>query len=208
MSLFQYNTGIPAAPNNPSVDQPDMLTNTDSIDGLIDVDHIGFNENLGGYHDVIHQPPQVAAPGTIAGIGQTYTKTVTGDQQLFYKSGLGVETQLTSSGGVSARAAVNFSIGAGPGFLITINNSFNVTSITRSGAGLYAINFTNALPTQYYYTAISAQEAFTQLPGQIVSNFSPIAGYGPSTTSFSILIQNINSVSAIDPVFVSCIVFA
>lgn len=47
---FTFNTAIPAANNNPSVDQPDMLVNNQSTDGIINVDHISFNAMNGGQH--------------------------------------------------------------------------------------------------------------------------------------------------------------
>lgn len=50
MPLFVYNRNIPDGPNNPSVDQPDMETNTNSTDDLIDVDHFSFNDANGGLH--------------------------------------------------------------------------------------------------------------------------------------------------------------
>lgn len=95
MSNFAYIQDIPNGPNNPSADQPNMRTNTNSIFLWTDVDHIGFEADNGGYHSVIHQPPKNGDPGAIVGIGQTYTKTISGDQQLFYESGGGIITQLT-----------------------------------------------------------------------------------------------------------------
>lgn len=103
MSSFIYNRNIPDGPNDPSNDQPDMKENTNSIDDWTKVtqDHYGFNVPFGGYHRYIHQPPQTT-PGNISGIGQTYTKTVGSDVQLFYESGTGVETQLTGPNAASA----------------------------------------------------------------------------------------------------------
>lgn len=104
MPLYVYTRDIPFASNNPSVDQPKMQTNTDSIDSLIGVDHVSFNQNLGGYHTVIHQQasPGNADPAPIALTGQTYVKDVTNgittDQALFFESGGGRVTQLTSFG--------------------------------------------------------------------------------------------------------------
>lgn len=43
MTMFVFNDGIPAAANNPSVDQPDMLTNNQSTEGILAVDHVTFN---------------------------------------------------------------------------------------------------------------------------------------------------------------------
>lgn len=99
---FNYIQNIPFATNNPSADQPNMQTNTNSINSIIGVDHITFNQATGiesdGWHKVIHFRTQAANPVAIAGIGQLYTKTLTignTDQCLFFESGGGRITQLT-----------------------------------------------------------------------------------------------------------------
>lgn len=51
---FTFNNAIPAAPNNPSVDQPDMLTNNISTDSILAVDHISFNTANGGTHKYVN----------------------------------------------------------------------------------------------------------------------------------------------------------
>lgn len=43
MTMFTYNTGVPFATNNPSNDQPQMIINTVSNNGIWGVDHVGFN---------------------------------------------------------------------------------------------------------------------------------------------------------------------
>lgn len=57
MTAFSYNNNVPATNNNPSVDQPDMKINTQSIEQLIAVDHVSFNsagsgppDGSGGHH--------------------------------------------------------------------------------------------------------------------------------------------------------------
>jgi len=101
MSLFPFNTGIPASGDNPSVDQPGMLQNNVSTNGIIGVDHNTFNNNLGGYHTDIHMDPQGSVPPAIAGIGQLFAQIVTvasvTDTQLFFETGTGVLNQLTGS---------------------------------------------------------------------------------------------------------------
>jgi len=84
MTGFVYNTGIPAGPNNPSADQPLMQTNTNSINSLIAVDHVGFNQtvfgnsNSGGWHTIIHQPAQSASPAPSSNqFTQLYCKSYT-----------------------------------------------------------------------------------------------------------------------------------
>ncbi len=67
-----YNDGIPDGPNNPSVDQPKMKTNNDSARKLIEFDHVGYGNNQGGYHKVIHQETQLSV-NTIAGVNQIFS---------------------------------------------------------------------------------------------------------------------------------------
>ena len=104
MTNFTYNRDIPESTNNPSVDQPDMKINTNSIDELINVDHNSFGVDDGGYHKVIHEVTQGADPATIAGVNQIYSKFYTPDTtggvpdtQLFSKTGLGGVSQLTGN---------------------------------------------------------------------------------------------------------------
>lgn len=50
MPNFAYTIDIPATNNDPSVDQPPMKINTNSIKSIIDVDHFSFGNNNGGFH--------------------------------------------------------------------------------------------------------------------------------------------------------------
>jgi len=104
MPNFIYTRDIPDAPNDPSADQSPMKTNTNSADSIIAVDHFSFNDNQGGYHNIIHQPVQLADPAIIASINQMYVKSVTpdttggvSDTQLFTRTGLGGISQLTGN---------------------------------------------------------------------------------------------------------------
>lgn len=105
--MFTYDNTVPAANDDPSVDQTPMLQNAISIDSIIAVDHVGFNLLNGGYHTVIHQTPQLADPAAIAGppqINQVYSKAYTpdstgavADSQLFTRTALGGISQLTGN---------------------------------------------------------------------------------------------------------------
>lgn len=99
---FTYNNLVPGRNNNPSDDQQEMLINTQSINSIVAVDHIGFNAANGGYHTVIHQSTQVSDPATVSGVNQVYSKNYTpnttggtADTQLFVKTGAGGVSQLT-----------------------------------------------------------------------------------------------------------------
>ncbi len=102
---LNYTVGIPDTPNNPSNDQPPMKTNTNSINSIIQIDHHGFKDNLGGYHTIIHQDAQLTDPANIPGppqINQIYVKSYTpdttggvADTQLYTRTALGAISQLT-----------------------------------------------------------------------------------------------------------------
>lgn len=199
MPNFSFTRDIPFATHNPSSDQPIMQTNTNSEDSIWAVDHHGFNDNLGGYHNIIHQDPQLADPAAIPGIGQTYVKTVGSDVQLFYESGLGVVTQLSNSSTILPRVSVNFKVVA---TVVTIQSSFNVTSVIRNALGSYTVNFTTALTDAFYYPCISGQAS--SFP-TILSNVSSANVYVPQAASLSISFQQGSSL--VDPFFASVIIF-
>jgi hypothetical protein len=94
-SPFTYSASIPNPPDDPADDVSQMQTNSGSINDLIAIDHVGFNNAIGGYHNIIHFQNQVVTPGSVAGIGQLFTEIANSDEQLFYESGGGVVTQLT-----------------------------------------------------------------------------------------------------------------
>lgn len=50
MPNFSYTTNIPFSSNSPSVDQPNMQTNTNSTANILAVDHVTFNAANGGTH--------------------------------------------------------------------------------------------------------------------------------------------------------------
>ncbi len=100
---LNFNTGVPAAANNPSTDQNPMQVNNASNAAIWNVDHFGFGNNLGGWHNVIHIPQitgntDPAATTVPANAGQVYTRTIGGDLQLFYESSGGIISQLTTPG--------------------------------------------------------------------------------------------------------------
>lgn len=93
---IDYIAGIPLSTNAPSADQPKMLINTTAVNSWVNVDHIGFQNNLGGYHTDIHMVDQGSGfnPARITGIGQLFGKMATLNGLtsvcLFYKSDTGV----------------------------------------------------------------------------------------------------------------------
>jgi hypothetical protein len=83
------------------------------------------------------------------------------------------------------RAWVNFN-GTGT---VAIRGSFNVSSITDNGVGLYTVNFTNALSDANYSCVSSATPLFGTA-GTVVTVYDNNSTYTASTTSVPILVRN------------------
>jgi hypothetical protein len=89
---YTYRRDIPASNHNPSVDQPDMRTNTNSIANLIAEDHYTFGVPNGGFHKQIRLPDLTAIgnlASRIANSGTLWTQKaistgVTQESNLFY----------------------------------------------------------------------------------------------------------------------------
>jgi hypothetical protein len=82
MTTYTYITNIPISSNKPSVDQPNMQTNTNSINSIIGTDHLTFGTATGtqidGMHKVIRQVTGAGTQNLIrSGEGAIYTNTPT-----------------------------------------------------------------------------------------------------------------------------------
>lgn len=133
---FTFNTGIPASNDNPSVDQPDMLSNTVATNAILAVDHITFNTANGGTHKQVtysslNTPGVQVDPGstayTAAGVvdpthPQNYWKNSQGTFPLSAIRAFGNFTTVTSGSP-------------------TLTASFNVASVTGN-SGNYVITLT------------------------------------------------------------------
>ena len=92
---------------------------------------------------------------------------------------------------------------------ITYYKKYNVSSVTRSAAGVYTVSFTNAMAdTLYSVVASCSPDASNHYPGApaIFVNASAIAT-APTTSSFGINIINYNGTLNIDPVYFNIAVF-
>lgn len=75
--------------------------------------------------------------------------------------------------GTLCRAWVNFDGTTSPG---TIRASFNVSSVTRSATGVFAINFTNALSDTNYSVAGGASGGSTGTSDRVLNAYSYATG--------------------------------
>jgi hypothetical protein len=93
-----------------------------------------------------------------------------------------------------AKAWVNFVGSSG-----TINQSFNVSSVTRVSTGVYTINFTTAMPNANYSVYVSASPYAATSP-MFLNAFANASGYvAPTTTAISVTSQTYNASSFVDP---------
>ncbi len=76
MAFYPYNNTVPAAPDDPADDQPEMLQDTTSISGLLGQDHVAFNRIGGGVHRLVRFGQSEAAPGILPGwVSDLYSDT-------------------------------------------------------------------------------------------------------------------------------------
>ena len=108
MTNFAYTEGLPNPPDRPNQDVARMQINTNSVFGIVGQDHIGFGQDNGGYHTVIHSIPTNTptavytdmlgdAPTNISGVEQVFpllykpdtNPASAADTQLFARTGSG-----------------------------------------------------------------------------------------------------------------------
>jgi hypothetical protein len=149
---YDYNQGIPAANNNPSADQPNMLENTNSIYGLIGVDHINFGMTNAGAHKWTElQNIPGSSPPTLpygAGFETLYSQVNTTESPsqgeiYFTRGGSGTGIQLTGPGSpVSAGVGVTFLPG---GLRLQWGKVITSLGLPSSGTTNFYTSFTSAV---------------------------------------------------------------
>lgn len=135
MTNVTYNLDIPDGPNNPSDDQPLMKVNTNAVNTILNVDHIGFNDNDGGLHQQVTFNDKNAAGAQTDPESVLYTGSGTASSvsQLLYRNQNGI-FQISA---IRAWGYVNGATGA-----IINSQSYNVSSVVRNSAGYYSITLT------------------------------------------------------------------
>jgi len=100
-----------------------------------------------------------------------------------------------------AKAWVNFVGSSG-----AVNNSFNVSSVTRSSLGTYVVNFVTAMPNANYVVATSS----TSTQGSSVLNFMTTNNSSlPTTTTCSLVcVPSAGGNPLADPTQVYCTIFS
>lgn len=192
---FTFNTGVPAAANDPSVDQPDMLSNNVSTNSILAVDHISFNTAGGGQHLQMHMnatPTYIAVPAVPVGndsVIYTNAGIASSAAQLFLRNS-NVILPLSI-----IRAWATF---AGPGALGVIAlpaQSRNVVSITKTAVGRFSVVLTaNAVTGATFGVLVSCGLSPVQVT---IANYT-ITGVG----TFDLIFVDVNKVNA-DPTLIT-----
>lgn len=207
---LNYFTNIPFASNDPSIDQPNMQTNTNSISAWVDIDHYGFKDasNLGGLHAQVTMPILAGLPARLlstSGILYTknvsvYTATPQNSNNLFYTAGTSSkEYQLTrcinnntqfnlfgvnTVGYTPAVAPVTSQNGGWtflPGGLLL---QYGFCNITPAGAALFTVVFPIEFTVNPYSITLSVTRTATNSPFPIVATVDGTV----NTTGFQVSI--------------------
>jgi hypothetical protein len=105
-------------------------------------------------------------------------------------------------GSAKAWAVFNGSTGA------LYGTAFNVSSITRSGTGLYLVNFTTAMPNANYSVTTSVGTN-TAGGGSIISSYSNTSGVlAPTTSTVGLTASSRSAGALIDSTYIGVAVFS
>lgn len=141
MTNFTFNSSIPDTGNNPSNDQPDMLTNNISTNGLLAVDHVSFNsdgtlpQGGGGQHLQINFDNKYTQPAQIDPHSVLYTVSGTASTKadMNFKNENGVfPVNVLRAFGVLTTTNT-----AGVNVPVTLDMGVNIGPIVRNLSGLF-----------------------------------------------------------------------
>jgi len=145
MTDFTYTLGIPAGSHNPSADYTGMQENYTSIDGLIAVDHFGFNDLNGGWHKQSTYPNVSVDPTTVAGQIALYSKQGAISSELFMirDGNAGTAVNLTTSK-VGSPSATPIGVSWLPGGILIQWGTLAVSNNTTFTPVSFTPSFPNA----------------------------------------------------------------
>jgi len=114
--------------------------------------------------------------------------------------------QIQSNGvNTNAQAWVQFTCPTGT---VTVNRSYNVSSVTRLSQGAYTITFSNALPSSSYSAVASSSNLQNNTNGGFAQVFSNpnVGDVAPTTTSFVVGCRGLSG-AAYDADYLCAVVF-
>lgn len=169
MSTFTYSPTIPNPPNDPADDVFTMQNNSASINGIIAVDHIGFNVTGGGRHAQVTfnannvPTPPVSPPVLFTDLPTNHGGAPTNPGLFFYS-------------GNSAQSSDQFTIASNGSVLLMGGIILKWGTVTYLAAGgTQGFSFISAFPNNAFSISIQSQsnniKAFAQ------ANITSAAGF-------------------------------
>ena len=176
---FPINTAVPAAANNPSVDQPEMLLNFQNIDGFLQVDHRDPGAAQAGQHDQVRFASNQAAPALNSAVGEVYTNSLAGIigsvTTLLFNTGSDLRLTnlaLTQNSTVTGGSGTNYGVTTPWGLIL------NFGTVNIGGTNTATVTFALPMTTARY--AIVTGLSFTS------AGSSNVVTFGLSSTQVSL----------------------
>jgi hypothetical protein len=166
LPMYPFDNSVPAGPNNPSADQPDMLSNNQSDLLIWKADHFGYNVNSSGYH------PQVRMPNYT-----TYSPPI----------GAALPPVILGFGGLYCNAGVDLIGGANTALFYTPDATGKAYQLTRTDLTNYLLFGT--LTQNYNSVGNTYWGGWTFLPGGLIKqygNTTNVTSSGSTTVIFPI----------------------
>lgn len=180
---FNYTTGIPAANNNPSTDQPDMLENNDSNYNIWDVDHYTFNNGLGlsGQHLQLQFPAKVSPVPTAAGSASAFY-TLNGVANTT-AANINMVNSAGTFPGFFIKAYGLFALTSVPGITVQSSQSFNIDTGTLAASGGGLAPFTFTIPLTAGVVTGNDIGVIVSIPDSLTASFPSFFGVRYSFTN-------------------------
>lgn len=144
---YAFDNSIPASSNNPSEDQPLMLTNNQSIQSIWTTDHVGFGTDGGGLHNQVTFATNQSAPSLTAdGVSGLFANIGPSLSELFFQNS-SVTKQLTGLPVTNS--------GTDYGIVTPWGITINFGSGTLSGTGTATVTYAIAMTSPFYYAGVT-----------------------------------------------------
>jgi len=200
-----WNNPVINGSNSVSSNKTPLNQNSAYIETTQQVDHFwdNGNSNYDGHHDVIESISQSGTPTLSTDMTSAmWSKDIaqparaTDLTEPYYRGKFGGSTFISQFGLV--RAMVNFD-GRGTNGAATVNYSYNVSGVSRTGTGVYVVTFTTALPSASYVPCLFSFKSGNKL--------SPYTETAFATGTFTIKNADFNTGSETDPTVCTLVIF-
>ncbi len=184
---FTYNENLPNPPDDPAVDVSGMQLNSQSIQGIIGVDHVTFNNNSGGYHNQVSFAINQAAPGIGLGVAELFANNVASDSKTYpYWQNASTNFPLAGPFKINANGYTTLP----GGFIIqwgqcaAYSGNFSSGSTKSTDSHQSVVTLPTPFPNNFLFLGGNLYCSFSNLPsgtGTLNVRISDLSGGGPYT---------------------------